>query len=123
MYLIVDEDCGEQAVGERIPPWRAETKEGYIERIRRNLKSLEELPNLKLNYQWSALEVEDMCESFPDVYERMKKLYATGSLDFLDGTYSQAHLQSLTSESNWRQFEYGLEVYKTLFDKKMDIYA
>jgi hypothetical protein len=123
MYLIVDEDRGEPAVGERIPPWGAETKEGYIERVRRNLTSLEEIPNLKLNYQWSALEVEHMCRHFPDVYERMRKLYAAGSLDFLDGTYSQAHLQSLTSESNWRQFEYGLELYKSLFDKKMDIYA
>jgi hypothetical protein len=123
MYLIVDEDRGEPAVGERIPPWGAETKEGYIERVRRNLTSLEKLPNLKLNYQWSALEVEHMCRHFPDVHERMKKLYAAGSLDFLDGTYSQAHLQSLTSESNWRQFEVGLELYKSLFDKKMDIYA
>jgi hypothetical protein len=123
MYLIVDEDRGEPAVGERIPPWGAKTKEGYIERVRRNLKSLEELPNLKLNYQWSALEVEHMCLNFPDVYERMKNLYASGSLDFLDGTYSQAHLQSLTSESNWRQFEYGHEIYMKLFDKKMDVYA
>jgi hypothetical protein len=79
MYLIVDEDRGEPAVGERIPPWGAKTKEGYIERVRRNLKSLEELPNLKLNYQLSALEVEHLCLNFPDVYERMKKLYAAGS--------------------------------------------
>jgi len=123
MYLLVDEDHGEPAVGERIPPWRAKTKEEYVERVRRNLKLLEELPELKLNYQWSALELEDMCINFPDVYKRIKHLYKKGSLDFLDGTYSQAHLQVLSSESNWRQFEYGLEIYKELFDKHVDLYA
>lgn len=123
MYLIVDEDRGEPAVGERIPPWGAKTKEKYVERVRRNLKSLDDLPELKLNYQWSALELEDLCNSFPDIYEWMQRLYKKGSLDFLDGTYSQAHLQVLTSESNWRQFEYGLEIYEDLFNKKVDLYA
>ncbi|MFC1739671.1 hypothetical protein ACFL1G_11600, partial [Planctomycetota bacterium] len=123
MYLLIDEDRGEPAVGERIPPWGAPDKEGYVARVRRNLNSLEELSRLKLNYQWSAVELQSMCDSFPDVYVQMKQLYENGSLDFLDGTYSQAHLQVLGSESNWRQFEYGLEVYRDLFDKKVDVYA
>jgi hypothetical protein len=123
MYLLIDEDRGEPPVGERIPPWKAKTKEEYVERVRRNLKSLDELPELKLNYQWSALELEDLCKNFSDIYEWMKRHYKRRSLDFLDGTYSQAHLQVLTSESNWRQFEYGIEIYKDLFDKKVDLYA
>jgi len=123
MYLLIDEDRGEPPVGERIPPWGAKTKEEYVERVRRNLKSLDELPELKLNYQWSALELEDLCKNYPDIYEWMIRHYKQGSLDFLDGTYSQAHLQVLTSESNWRQFEYGLEIYTELFDKKVDLYA
>jgi len=123
MYLLIDEDRGEPPVGERIPPWGAPNKEGYVARVRRNLKSLDKIPQLRLNYQWSAVELQSMCESFPDVYEQMKKAYQKGSLDFVDGTYSQSHLQILTSESNWRQFEYGSEVYKKLFDKKVDVYA
>lgn len=123
MYLLIDEDRGEPTVGERIPPWGAPNKEGYIERVRRNLQSLEELPELKLNYQWSAMELQSMVRSFPDVYARLKKLYKNGLLDFLDGSYSQAHLQVLGSESNWRQFEYGQKVYKELFDKNVDVYA
>jgi hypothetical protein len=123
MYLLIDEDRGKPTVGERIPPWGAPNKEGYVARVRRNLQSLEELPELKLNYQWSAVELQAMARSFPDVHNWMKKLYRKGSLDFLDGTYSQAHLQVLGSESNWRQFEYGREVYKELFDKKVDVYA
>jgi len=54
MYLLIDEDRGKPTVGERIPPWGARNKEGYVERVRRNLKSLEELSELKLNYQWGA---------------------------------------------------------------------
>ena len=123
MYLLIDEDRGEPTVGERVPPWGAPNSAQYVERVKRNLKSLQKLSELKLNYQWSAVELESMVENFPEVYTRMKDLYKKGSLDFLDGTYSQAHLQVLGSESNWRQFEYGLEVYKRLFDKKTDIYA
>ncbi len=123
MYLLIDEDGGEPTVGERVPPWGAANAKDYVERVRRNLQSLENLPELKLNYQWSAVELRTMIESFPDVYARLKKLCEKGSLDFLDGTYSQAHLQVLGSESNWRQFEYGQEVYKEFFDKKVDVYA
>jgi hypothetical protein len=123
MYLLIDKDRGEPAVGERIPPWGAATKEEYVERVRRNLKSLDKLPELKLNYQWSALELADLCENYKDIYRWMKRHYRNGSLDFLDGTYSQAHLHVLTSESNWRQFEYGLEIYRALFDKEVDVYA
>ncbi len=123
MYLLVAEDRGEPAVGERIPPWGAKTKEAYVERVRRNLKSLDDLPELRLNYQWSALELQDLCRNFDDIYRWMQKHYENGSLDFVDGTYSQAHLQVLTSESNWRQFEYGLELYDTLLDAQVKVYA
>jgi len=56
-----------------------------------------------------------MCKNFPDIYEKMKQLHKKKLLDFLDGTYSQAHLQALTSDSNWRQFECGQQIYKKLF--------
>ena len=123
MYLLIDEDRGEPTVGERVPPWGAPNATQYVERVRRNLQSLEDLPELKLNYQWSAVELQTMVQNFPDVYTWLKKLYEKGSLDFLDGSYSQAHLQVLGSESNFRQFEYGQEIYKELFDKKIDVYA
>ncbi len=53
----------------------------------------------------------------------MKRQFMKGSLDFVNGSYSQAHLQVLGSESNWRQFEYGLKIYRDLFDKKVTVYA
>jgi hypothetical protein len=123
MYLLVDEDRGEPAVGERVPPWGAPTSKEYVDRVKRNLQSLRELPELKLNYQWSAVELSNMVRDYPDVGDEMRELYRAGGLDFLDGTFSQAHLQVLSSESNWRQFEYGLRVYRDLFDKQVDVYA
>jgi hypothetical protein len=53
----------------------------------------------------------------------MKRQFQKGSLDFVNGSYSQPHLQVLGSESNWRQFEYGLEIYRDLYNKKVDVYA
>jgi len=123
MYLLIDEDRGEPAVGERIPPWGAANAEDYAGRVRRNLNSLDALPGLKLNFEWSAVELQSITKKFPDIFEDMKKQFRKGSLDFVNGSYSQAHLQVLGSESNWRQFEYGLEIYRDLFDKKVVVYA
>lgn len=123
MYLLIDEDRGEPVVGERIPPWGAADANEYAGRVRRNLRSLDLLPGLKLNYQWSADELRSITERFPDLLDGMRRQFLKGSLDFVDGSYSQAHLQLLGSESNWRQFEYGLDVYKDLFGAKVDVYA
>jgi len=123
MYLLIDEDRGEPAVGERIPPWGAANAEDYAGRVRRNLNSLNELPGLKLNFDWSAVELQSISQKFPDIRDDMKKQFLKGSLDFVNGTYSQPHLQVLSSESNWRQFEYGLEIYRDLFAKKVVVYG
>ncbi len=123
MYLLIDEDRGEPPVGERIPPWGAANAEDYAGRVRRNLNSLDELPDLKLNYEWSAVELQSITNKFPDILAGMNSQFQKGSLDFVNGSYSQPHLQVLGSESNWRQFEYGLEVYRDLFDKKVTVYA
>ena len=105
------------------PPWGAPNSEEYVRRVERNLQSLDELSDLRLNYQWSALEIHNMLRDYPHMRERMLKHYHNGKLDFIDGTFSQAHLQILSSESNWRQFEYGLQVYRDLLDKEVDIYS
>ena len=123
MYLLIDEDRGVPAVAERIPPWGAANADDYAGRVRRNLNSLKELPGLKLNFEWSACELQSIIKKYPDIFDEMKRQFQMGSLDFVNGTYSQPHLQVLSSESNWRQFEYGLEIYRDLFDKKVDVYA
>ncbi|MGA2177929.1 MAG: hypothetical protein ABSH38_23520 [Verrucomicrobiota bacterium] len=123
MYLLVDEDRGVPVVGERVPPWGAPTAEAYVERVKRNLDAVEKDPEAKLNYEWSACELDALAQRFPDVMQRLRQAYDRGQLDFVDGAYSQAHMSTLESESNWRQFEYGLEVFQRLLGKKIVVYA
>ena len=123
MYLVIDEDRGEPPVGERVPPWGAATAADYVKRVERNLDSLEKFEQLKVNYQFSGVAMRSIADRFPAVVERMKRMYERGSLDFIGGTYSQAHLHTLGAESNWRQLEYGLEVFEELFGKKIKLYA
>jgi hypothetical protein len=122
MYLLIDEDRGEPVVCERIPPWGAPDAEEYVERVRRNLQSIKKYPDLKINYEFSGVEVEAIAEKFPDVINDAKGLFEKGRLDFLNGTYAQPHLHIFGSESNWRQFEMGLEIYSRLFGKQIKTY-
>ncbi len=123
MYLLIDEDRGDPVVGERVPPWGAPDAAEYVKRVFRNLGSLEKFSDLRLNYQFSGAEMLAMARDFPEVVKKMKEMYDKGSLDFLDGSFSQPHLQAVGSESNWRQFEEGLEVFEKLFNKKVKVYA
>jgi len=122
MYLLIDEDRGTPTVGERVPPWGAADAPEYVERIKRNLDSLEKIPGLRIDYDFSSVELDALCKRFPEVYRKMKEMYKQGKLDFLNGTYSQPHLQVLGSESNWRQFELGLKTVKDLFGKDINVY-
>jgi Glycosyl hydrolases family 38 N-terminal domain len=123
MYLLIDEDRGEPIVGERVPPWGAPDAEEYVKRVEGNLNSLDNYPDLKLNYQFSGVEMESMAHAFPGTVARIKEMYEKGVLDFVGGSFSQPHFQILDSESNWRQFEYGLKVFKKLFGKEIQVYA
>lgn len=122
MYLLIDEDRGEPIVGERVPPWGAPDAATYVERVKRNLLSLERHNTLKLNYQFSAVELESMVNNFPEMKPLITEAYHRKKLDFIGGTYSQPHSQVIGSESNWRQIEYGLAVYKKLLNKEVKTY-
>ena len=123
MYLVVDEDRGVPALGERTAPWGAATADEYVERIRRNLRAFEEYDDLQLNYQLSAVEIESIVQRFPDIADSIKKNLELGKLKFVDGSFSQAHLQVFSSESSWRQFEMGLDIYEKHFGVRPAVYA
>jgi hypothetical protein len=123
MYMFIDEDRGEPIVGERTSPWGASDAGVYVDRVRRNLASLENVPGLLLSYDFPGVDIESIARDFPDVVRQMQRMHQRGVFDFVNGTYSGAHLQILSSESNWRQFEYGLEVFAKLFDKQVKMYA
>jgi hypothetical protein len=123
MYMLIDEDRGEPTVGERVLPWGAPDASVYVERIRRNLTALEKLPALRLSYDFPGVDLESIARDFPDVMSKMQRMHEKGVFDFVNGTYSLPHLHTLSSESNWRQFEYGLEVFQRYFGKKIALYA
>ena len=116
MYLLVDEDRGKPVLGERIPPWGAADAEQYLERVKRNLAALERDRNLHLNYEWAACALEDISRRFPEVMKRMQDAHQRGQLDFVGGEYSLTHSMSHGSEADWRQFEYGLDIFRKLFN-------
>ena len=123
MYMFIDEDRGVPIVGERTSPWGAPDASVYVDRIRRNLASLEKVPGLRLSYDFPGVDIQSIARDFPDVLEQMQRMHQKGVFDFVNGSYSGAHLQILSSESNWRQFEYGLEVFEKLFGKKVKVFA
>jgi len=123
MYMLIDEDRGEPIVGERVAPWGAANADEYVKRVERNLESLALHDDIKINYEFSAYELLRMCNAYPEVHKNAKKAFQDGKLGFVNGSYSQPHLQILGSESNWRQFEMGLKVYKDLFGTDIKLYV
>ncbi|MBE0699830.1 MAG: hypothetical protein IH586_23135, partial [Anaerolineaceae bacterium] len=120
MYLLIKEDSG---CAERTPPWGAPDIETYVERLRQNISTLKKYPQLKIGYEWSALELEMLYQDAPQVFSEMLDLVKAGQCTFYNGTYSQPHLQTLSSESNFRQFEWGARIYKDLCDHQVLVYA
>ena len=120
MYLLIKEDS--QSV-ERMPPWGLPSIELYIDRVKRNLDAIRQNPALKICFEWSGLELEMLAADAPQVFEELCALAQEGRIAFYNGTYAQPHLQTLSSEANYRQFEFGLQVYRELTDKQVVTYA
>ena len=120
MWLIIAEDT---VCAERTPPWGSPSVEEYAEVLSRSLDSLERLPRVILNWDFSAVELADMAERYPDLMRRMRKLTDQGRIAFVNGTYSQPHLQILSIESAIRQFEHGLKVIEDLTGYRVRCYA
>ena len=118
--MVIREDS---VCAEATPPWGASSTEEYADRVSRNLNIIERDKNIKLNYEFGAYELEDLVNKHPDLYERMKKMVASGQLFFVNGTYNQPHGQALSLEANIRQFEHGLVLYKKLFGVNIKTHA
>lgn len=123
MYLLIDEDRGEPILGERELPWGAPDAGVYVERFERNLQSLQDVPELLISFQIAAVDMESIARDFPHVADNMIAWHKKGRLDFVGGSFSQAHMQCVGSESNWRQFEWGKKLFKEMFGKDIKLYA
>ena len=120
MYLIIRE-C--TTCAERTPPWGESSIHQYITRIRRNVEALRRHPHLRLGYEWSGVELEQLAEDAPDVVAELRALAEDGRVAFYNGTYAQPHLQVLSAEANYRQFEHGSRVYRELLSWQVRTYA
>ncbi len=120
MYLIIEHD---ETAAERTPPWGEPDISSYVERIRRNLASLDRYPQLKFNYDFSGVELEGLAERAPDVIERMRRFVREGRVGFVNGNYAQAHLHSFGAESNLRQMLEGQGAIERLVGVKVTSYA
>lgn len=120
MYFLIKEDT---ICAERTPPWGAPNIEIYIERVRRNLETIKKYPQVKVGFEWSGLELELLANDAPEVFAEMCSVAKAGGIDFYNGTYSQPHLQTLSSEACYRQFEVGTRVYNELCGKPVQTYA
>jgi hypothetical protein len=109
MWLLIKEDS---KCHERTPPWGAPSVEEYSKRVERNLTSLEQKPDAKVSYDFSGTELEDIRATFPKIADRIKAAIARGQIQMVNGTYSQAHLHTLSLEAAIREFQYGLKVIK-----------
>lgn len=123
MFLLVDEDRGEPVIGERKPPWGACDIEAYMERVKRNLASLEADASLVLHYEWAVCAIEDIARRFPDIFQRMKALHAKGQLRFVGGDYALVHANGQDSEVCLRELEIGQAVFTELMGEKITVFA
>jgi len=108
MYFLIREDT---QCAERTPPWGAPSIEEYIDRVKRNLDSVMH-NEIKIGFEWSAHELELLRQDSPKVFEIMLNLLKDKKISFYNGTYAQPHLQILSHEANFRQFEEGIKFYR-----------
>ncbi len=64
-----------------------------------------------------------LAEDDPVVFAEICALAQEGRIAFYNGTYSQPNLQTLGSEANYRQFEFGMRVYREMTGRPVVTYA
>ncbi|MHB1346834.1 MAG: glycoside hydrolase family 38 N-terminal domain-containing protein [Candidatus Humimicrobiaceae bacterium] len=120
MTLIIKED---ETALERIPPFGAESFHAYYLKIKENLEYIKSHKFIKVCFETSILETLFVLDDYPEIKKDFLQLLDEKRISFVGGTYGQAHLQTLSSESNYRQLEEGLRKYKELFDTEIKLYA
>src|SRR5262245_17882954 len=120
MSFLIRED---ELCAERTPPWGAPDVAAYAERLRQNFAALRQHPQIKIGFEWSGLELELLSRDAPEVLDEMLALAGQGQITFYNGTYSQPHLQTLSAEANYRQFDFGRRVYRDLCHHPVQVYA
>ena len=121
MPLLV-EDRGQPTVLERIPPWGDPSLRAYVAKFTDVCESLERFPELRIDFEISAKELEDVARESPATLDRMKSLWQRGKLGFVGGDYAQAHYHVYGAESCLRQIERGLAVFRALIGCEVRVF-
>lgn len=109
---VLYDDIGFSEFG--FPEWSAQFLNDLI--------SLVEKRNYKFNYECEARSILHSATRLPKTTEKLKKLWSEEKVELVNGTYAQPYPLLYSLESNLRQFEYGLEIFKNVFGKKPEVY-
>ena len=120
MTLIIKED---ETSLERTPPYGAESFHAYYLKIKENLDYIRKHKFAKVCFETSILETMFVLDEYPEIKNDFLELINKKKISFVGGTYGQPHMQTLTSESNYRQLEEGLKKYRELFGVDIKLYA
>ena len=119
MLLLIKED---ELCAEREADWGGDLDEHY-RRLKRNLELVEIHPSLRLCYDFAVVELELVRDERPDLYEKFKENLRKHRIAFVNGGYSQAHLQVMGHESCYRQIEEGCRTMREMFGSHPRTYA
>ncbi len=119
MLLLIKED---ELCAEREADWGGDLDEEF-RRLEHNLELVNLHPSLRLCYDFAVVELELVKEERPDLYEKFKENFEGRRITFVNGSYSQAHLNIMGHESCYRQIEEGCRTFVELFGKHPRTYA
>jgi len=119
MLLLIKEDT---LCAEREASWGGDF-EHHLDRLEKNLASLERYRELRVCFDFAAVELELVAEHRPDLISKMREMLRARRVTMTNGTWSQPHLQCLGHESVYRQFELGLAATRRLLGAKVRTFA
>jgi hypothetical protein len=67
--------------------------------------------------------LEEFVKVHPETVKRMKKLWDSGHLEFVNGTHSQPYMQVWPIWDQDKQFEIGLKTFMDIFGRRPTVYA
>lgn len=109
---VLYDDMGFSEFGH--PEWSAQFLNDLI--------NLVEKKNYKFNYECEARSILHSAIRLPKTTEKLKNLWSEGKIELVNGTYAQPYPLLYSLESNLRQFEIGLEIFKDVFNSKPKVY-
>ena len=94
--------------------WQAGEESMYLS-LSRCFEALEKVPGSVISQNFDAQTYELLKQYYPSLIPLVVHGIKTGKMEIVGGTYSQPHGSTIGSESNIRQFQFGLGTIKKIF--------